>query len=123
MTNNAPSRYIFKNDRYSKARGGNSNFLNILCSACNSHVLLYQKDGPGALIRTYLDRIFAPPELAALQYAGGGKKDLKSLQCAKCHALIGIPMVYELENRLAFRMVRGSFIKKRSDGVYPPSRL
>lgn len=120
MTNENPKKYVAKKDRHSKARGGNSRFLDIFCSSCNSHVALYQKDGPGALLRLYLDRIFAPAALAVLQDQDGGKKDLPNLQCPKCHALIGTPMVYELESRLAFRMVRGSFAKKNSDGTYPP---
>jgi len=117
--NNTHKKHTFKKDRYSKNRGGNSRFLDIFCSACGSHIALYQKDGAGRLLRMYIDRIFAPATLAALR-KDGSKKDLPSLQCQKCHALIGIPMVYESENRLAFRMVRGSFVKKNSDGMYPP---
>lgn len=112
-------KYQPKKDRYSKARGGNFRFINIVCSVCSAHVALYQKDGPGALLRMYVDRIFAPPTLAALQNQVGGKKDLPNLQCTKCGALIGTPMVYDPENRLAFRMVPGSFSKKASDGTYP----
>lgn len=123
MASNIPEKYTLKKDRYVKVRGGNSRFLDIFCGTCNGHVVLYQKDGSGALLRMYLNRIFAPSELAALQHNGGEKKDMANLQCLKCHTLIGVPMVYELENRLAFRMVHGSFIKKRSNGVYPPPKL
>ena len=122
MTEEIPKKHVLKKDRHSKARGGNSRFLDIFCSACNSHVALYQKDGPGALLRMYRDRIFAPPALAALQYQSSDKKDIPNLQCPKCHALIGTPMVYQLESRMAFRMVRGSFAKKNSDGTYPPQK-
>ncbi len=119
MTDENHKKHDSKKDRYSKARGGNSRFLDIFCGACNSHVALYQKDGPGALLRMYLDRIFAPVALAILQNQGDSKKDIPNLQCPKCRALIGTPMVYESENRLAFRMIRGSFTKKNSDGTYP----
>lgn len=122
MTDENHKKHDPKKDRYSKARGGNSRFLDIICSTCNSHVALYQKDGPGALLRMYLDRIFEPSALASLQHQSGGKKDLPNLQCPKCRTLIGTPMVYELESRLAFRLVRGSFAKKNSDGTYPPPR-
>lgn len=122
MTMENPKKHFPKKDRYSKERGGNSRFLDIFCSVCNSHVALYQKDGPGALLRMYLDRIFAPVALSTLQNQGGGKKDLPNLRCPKCSALIGTPMVYELESRLAFRLVRGSFAKKNSDGTYPPTK-
>jgi len=118
MTDNTYKKHICKKDRYSKNRGGNSRFLNIFCSACNSHIALYQKDGIGGLLRMYVDRIFAPATLVALHKCGN-KKDLPNLQCQTCRALIGIPMVYESENRLAFRIVRGSFVKKNSDGMYP----
>lgn len=122
MTNHEIKKYKVKKDRYAKTRGGNSHFLDIFCSTCNSHIALYQKDGSGALLRMYLDRIFAPAALATLQDQSDGKKDVPNLQCPKCRALIGIPMVYELESRLAFRLVRGSFAKKNSDGTYPPTR-
>lgn len=122
MANDETKKHRFKKDRYSKARSGSSRFLDIFCCACSSHIALYQKDGHGALLRMYLDRIFAPPAPAALQHQGGGKKDIPNLQCPKCRALIGTPMVYELENRLAFRIVHGSFTKKNSDGTYPPPK-
>jgi len=122
MKDGTSKRYVTKKDRYSKNRGGNSRFLDIFCSFCDSHIALYQKDGHGALLRMYLDRIFEPSALAALQHQSGGKKDLPNLQCPKCRVLIGTPMVYELESRLAFRMVRGSFAKKNSDGTYPPHK-
>ncbi|MFH1030388.1 MAG: hypothetical protein V1770_03970 [bacterium] len=120
MTNYETKKYKLKKDRYAKTRGGNSHFLDIFCSTCNSHIALYQKDGSGALLRMYLDRIFAPAALATLKDQSDGKKDVPNLQCPKCCALIGVPMVYELENRLAFRLIRGSFTKKNSDGTYPP---
>ena len=119
---NKPMKYKLKRDRYAKARGGSSRFLDIGCSACGGHIVLYQKDGPGDLLRMYLDRIFAPYELASLQHARGVKKDLPVLRCKQCQAIIGMPMVYKPEKRLAFRMVPGSFTKRISDGTYPPSR-
>jgi len=50
------------------------------------------------------------------------KADMPNLKCPKCTALIGTPMVYEAERRLAFRLIHGSFVKKKSDGVYPPAQ-
>jgi hypothetical protein len=46
---------------------------------------------------------------------------MPNLKCSKCGALIGTPMVYEAERRLGFRLIHGSFVKKKSEGVYPPS--
>ena len=118
MKNNISKKYAFKKDRYSKNRGGNSCFFDISCSACDNHIALYQKDGAGKLLRMYIDRIFAPATLAKLQFKNS-KKDLPNLQCL-CGTLIGVPMMYKLENRLAFRMVRGSFTKKNCNGTHPP---
>lgn len=105
-------RYDLRKDKYSKARGGKSVFLNIFCSSCGCHLALYQKDGQGALLRLYLDRIFAPAELAQLQLINRGKGTVPNLECPKCRALIGIPMVYQPEGRLAIRLQRGSIAKR-----------
>lgn len=113
-------QHSFKIDKYSKARGGNSSFLDIYCSDCNSHILLYQKDGHGGLFRLYLDRIFEPHTLSELQFKFANKKDLSSLNCPSCRKLIATPMVYKPENRLAFNLIRGTFKKKKSTGSYPP---
>lgn len=113
MEKQQAKQFSFKNDHYSKSRGGNSHFLCISCSKCNNYLLLYQKDGKGTLIRLYLDRIFDPPNLAKLQKECGHKNDLKNLVCPSCKQLIATPMVYKPENRLAFSLMRGTFIKKK----------
>ena len=91
----------------------------LFCSKCNQHFALYQKDGHGRLLRMYLDRIFAPQELALLESKVNSKTDMPNLKCPKCGALIGTPMVYEAERRLAFRLIYGSFVKRKKGGVYP----
>ncbi len=113
-------QHRLKNDKYVNARGGNSHFLDLYCSRCGQHLALYQKDGRGSLLRIYLDRIFEPQKLTALQFKSNSKKDVSSFKCSKCGALIGTPMVYDPERRLAFRLLRGSFVKKKSNGIYPP---
>lgn len=118
---NTPIQYTLKKDRYARSRGGNSHFLNLYCSKCNCHLALYQKDGHGSLLRLYLDRIFAPKDLYELQFQGNSKGDLPSFKCSNCQTLIGVPMIYEPENRLAFRLIQGSFAKKKGDGKYPAS--
>jgi hypothetical protein len=122
MKDQNKTQYYFKKDKYVNHRGGNSHFLDLFCSKCNQYFALYQKDGPGRLLRMYLDRIFAPRELSILQSKINNKNDVPNLICPKCGALIGTPMIYEAENRLAFRLVYGSFIKKKSHGVYPPTQ-
>ncbi len=112
-------QYKLKKDGYARERGGGSEFLDIYCSFCQSHIALYQKDGSGSLLRMYLDRIFEPKNLSNLQDSFN-KSSLPNLRCFSCDNLIAVPMVYKLENRLAFRLIRGSFFKRKSDGTYPP---
>jgi hypothetical protein len=100
-----------KKDAYQKRRG-TPQFLNVVCAECQSLVVLYQKDGPGNLLRLYLDRIFAPAEIAQLQNTVFSKKDMPQLRCPQGH-LIGLPMIYEPEQRLAFSLVPGSFGKRK----------
>lgn len=101
-----------KNDKYRKVRGGKSIFLEIHCSQCEGAVLIYQKDGDGALMRCYLNRIFSPPEYERLQYQAGLRlKEIPNLKCPHCHQLIGTPMIHN-DGRFAFRLKPGSFKKQ-----------
>ena len=118
MSADQPTRYSFKRDQYARARGA-SQFLNLSCAACGGFVLLYQKDGPGALLRLYLDRIFAPSPFNGWQQIVE-LASVPNLNCPHCGALIGSPMVYQPESRLAIRLVRGTFSKTRSNGTYTP---
>lgn len=110
--------FKFKNDMYKKARGGYSRFINLYCSLCGTYLLLYQKDGPGSLKRLYMDRIFAPKELVCI--ATNSTKEMPKLACLQCKREIGIPTIYEKENRKTFQLISFSIIKKVSTGIYPP---
>lgn len=112
------SKHKRKKDKYRKTRGGQSTYLTISCAACNTSILLYQKDGPGTLYRMYLDRILAPPELADLQHTCAAKEDMPNLTCPHCDAVIATPMVYSRERRLALRVIKGRLAKKRSNGTF-----
>ena len=118
MADKKTTQHSIKKDKYVNARGGNSHFLDLFCSMCNEHLVLYQKDGRGGLLRLYLDRIFAPQDLSILYSRINTKSEMPNLKCQKCGALIGTPMIYEAEKRLAFRLIRGSFAKKKSGGGY-----
>lgn len=99
----------FKNDKYKKARGGYSRLLDISCVSCGNHLCYYQKDGPGILKRMYLDRI------TGSSFKGLNKRPLKEIPqliCIKCKQHIGIPIIYEKENRLAYRLFVGAVSKK-----------
>ena len=90
-----------KNDRFKKKRGGYSRLLAVACQKCGSAICSYQKDGPGALRRMYLDRI-SDAKVAL------GRKDLT---CAKGH-LVGVKIIYKKENRTAFRLFVDSVTRK-----------
>ena len=83
-------------------------------------VALYQKDGSGNLIRMYHDRIFEPNSLSKLLCDLSDRSP--ALKCPNCKTLLGVPMVYKPENRLAFRLIRGAVYKVKSDGTFPPEK-
>ena len=100
----------FKSDKYRKSRGGYSRFLNVLCEHCGAKILVYQKDGPGPLKRLYLDRIFAPENLANFQKLPTNK--ILNLACQKCKSVLAVPYIYKKEQRKAFRLFVGAVTKK-----------
>jgi hypothetical protein len=102
-----------KRDKYKRARGGSSRLLNLYCANCKEFLLLYQKDGSGTLKRLYLDRIFAPDEVAKWQKTMN-IKEVPNLVCGSCKTIIGTPYVYEKENRHAILLNPHNFIKKIS---------
>ncbi|MFH1030389.1 MAG: hypothetical protein V1770_03975 [bacterium] len=102
-------KFTLKNDKYRKARGGYSRFLNIFCDSCGEHLALYQKDGPGDLKRMYLDRILAPKIPYSTQ---------QEFTCPSCKKIIGTFYNYKKEKRPAIRLYQGSVAKKIGVGVY-----
>lgn len=97
-------KLIFENDRYRKNRGGHSRWLLLYCEKCKNSIAIYQKDGPGILKRLYLDRIAIPKELV--------NKSNKNLICKKCKTILGAQVIYDKENRLAYRLFAGAIGKK-----------
>ena len=101
-------RFQFKNDKYKKARGGYSRFLDIFCENCGKHICFYQKDGPGILKRMYHDRM------------SGIKINFRNnLICPNCRELLGVPIIYRKEKRPAYRLFAGAVSKKITK---PPTR-
>ncbi len=92
---------IFTNDAYKKTRGGYSRLLKISCEKCDEIICHYQKDGPGNLRRLYIDRIKNP----------GVKLNKKELSCNAGHVL-GIKIIYDKENRTAYRLFVDAVVKK-----------
>lgn len=99
-----------KADKYRSARGGHSRMLEISCMKCEHPILNYQKDGPGPLLRMYLDRIHKPERLTNLQHKS--IKDLPILKCGNCKRMIGAPYIYKKEKRKAFRVFQDAVKKK-----------
>lgn len=89
-----------KNDKYKKARGGWSRMLDIQCGKCEQHICNYQKDGPGPLKRMYIDRM------------DGIVTDEDKLLCPQCKEMLGSKIIYEKEDRPAYRIFVGAVTKK-----------
>jgi hypothetical protein len=95
------AKLAFKSDRFKKNRGGYSRWLLLSCEKCKNPILFYQKDGPGILKRLYIDRIV------------DGKNFVdKNLVCKECKTVLGIKIVYQKENRQAYRLFAGAIEKK-----------
>jgi hypothetical protein len=107
----------FKIDRYTQRRGA-PRMVELKCKYCNGWVISYQKDGPGRLLRCYLDRIHGPKEVAELQLGNHTAETLPWLKChkANCGRFLGAPLLYKFrdpktkkvtEERLSFRLLDG----------------
>jgi hypothetical protein len=88
-------------------RRGEPAMLELHCAQCNAFVMMYQKDGPGPLLRCYWDRIHGPKGLVGLQ--NSATPSTLKLLCPHCSSLIGEKGLYEKEQRLVFNLVEGSF--------------
>ena len=99
----------FKRDHYMKERGEPA-WIRIHCLRCHSLLLLYQKDGPGPLKRCYLDRIALPKQWAELCNHPFDPHSCPELSCSFCRRLIGLPFVYEKENRPSFHLLEETFM-------------
>lgn len=106
-------RLQFKKDDYRVARGGRSQFIDLLCDRCGKHIALYQKDGPGPLKRMYIDRIVGPESLVRLLVSVRSVKKLPAFSCSSCKEELGVPMIYEKEKRLAYKLFQSVLVKKK----------
>jgi hypothetical protein len=95
------SSFIY--DKYT-ARRGDPKMLHIRCAECNHLLIKYQKDGPGRLLRCYLDRIHAPENLKNRQHEQFNVRTSPYLSCQNCRLIVGKPMIYQSENRPAYKM-------------------
>ena len=95
----------FKRDIYTKNRGNYSEFLNLYCRKCGTKIARYQKDGPGDLLRIYVDRILENEEL--LEFAID-----KKFICPHCKRLLGLGYLYPKEQRPAYILFQNTIVKK-----------
>jgi len=95
-------KIVFKKDKYKEVRGKYSRLLHISCQKCGSFVCFYQKDGPGNLRRMYIDRISTNKVPITTP---------KNFACPQGH-ILGIRIIYEKEERPAFRLFVDSVLKK-----------
>ena len=100
-------KLTFKKDRFSKNRGDYSRWLLISCEHCNAPLVVYQKDGPGALMRLYFDRIVLPKAIAAQK-----PSTTPDLRCKTCNRVVGIPTIFKKEKRAVFRLFAGAVTKR-----------
>ena len=84
-----------------------SEVLEIFCSGCGASVARYRKQGTGALLRLYLDRVVAPKELAR---HGPTLPPLDGPQCGK---RLGLAQPGE-GNRPAYRLIKGAFRRQKA---------
>jgi len=96
------SHMEWKNDTYRQARGGYARLLAVSCVTCGTHLFSYQKDGPGIVKRLYLDRIYQSHTYEGLQHRA--LTDIPHLLCPQCGEHLGMPIIYQKEQRLAFRL-------------------
>lgn len=101
-------KFKLKKDSYMKSRGTPALLL-MECANCSGFVMSYQKDGPGPLLRCYLDRILHPEELEKRQYDKFEKQSALPLKCPACETVIGSPIIYEKEDRPAYHLRPGFF--------------
>lgn len=105
-------KFKFKKDSYMKSRGAPA-MLTMFCANCNSYIMSYQKDGPGPLLRCYLDRIHHPEALEKRQHEHFDKGTSLKLECPSCQTVVGSPIIYEKEDRPAYHLRPGFFSLKK----------
>ncbi|MDD2839550.1 MAG: hypothetical protein PHY80_00270 [Rickettsiales bacterium] len=95
----------FKQDIYTKNRGNYSEFFDLHCRKCGQKIARYQKDGPGHLLRIYVDRILENEELLNFEVD-------KKIICPSCLRLLGLGYLYPKEKRPAYILFQDTITKK-----------
>lgn len=101
----------FDRDSSYKHRGGSAKWLLLKCGVCKEELSLYQKDGPGNLLRLYLDRLTSTDGERPFKQVEIDR--MQPLSCLACESVIGVPMVYEKDAnpRPAIRLINSGVDK------------
>jgi hypothetical protein len=104
-----PSELSVIRDRYTEARG-EPKIVEINCGRCEERIMEYQKDGPGRLLRCYLDRIRTPQLLDEKKFTIDTVRHATDLKCSHCFQVFGKPFIYQRrfpnpEMRPAYKIV------------------
>jgi hypothetical protein len=86
-------KFNFIYDQFTESRG-EPKMLEISCKKCHTWIMDYQKDGPGNLLRCYVDRIYHPSALRERTFTNQTIKTVSDLKCSKCHTCLAKPIIY-----------------------------
>ncbi len=98
----------FTKDSYQETRGAWSRWKELSCRKCQAIVGIYQKDGPGLLYRSYVDR-FA---WSAFPFEKLSHTQKPILSCPGCQRELGILSKYRDEDRPALLWLAGAVVMK-----------
>jgi hypothetical protein len=93
-----------RQDAYRAERGGAASLVLVSCNRCRCELFLYQKDGPGPLLRCYLNRIGAAAHTVIVAVDAGSIEEIADLTCPGCAATVGTPSRYR-DGRLAHELL------------------
>lgn len=86
-------KFNFIYDQFTENRG-KPKMLELSCKKCHAWVMDYQKDGPGNLLRCYVDRIYHPSALRKHTFTYKTINQISSLECDNCRTTLATPMIY-----------------------------
>jgi len=82
----------FIHDCYTATRG-TPQMLDLFCRFCGKWVMEYQKDGPGPLLRCYVDRIHNCS--STLDFTVDTLTVASLWSCDHCHGVLAKPYIYQ----------------------------
>lgn len=108
------SAFPFVYDSYTSVRGEPKMF-ELTCRRCHQWIMDYQKDGPGSLIRCYVDRIYHPAALRRLTFTRETIHNVPAIKCDRCKAILAYPIIYQ--RKKPYPEVRSAYILIKDKGL------